>query len=399
MSTLHHENGESDTRRIFVNSYFSPANPDNVVITTTDLVNSSPPTNSTTWIDKFYHVQNLFSGSFRDLLFRIIDVTLLIIGLSSSCSKSSSLAITSICLLLFNFLDLLIVSGAFIRNLSSNNSLLTEEQKAEQLRHTMKIRKVFDFFKFIPICAGTAYSFSSSPSGSDDCELTRFFLGIVCLSTWLVYLCPIITPDLPTRRSLLAEGFIAVVAIIINCTYIGTVANSMNSIRDSNCTSSGFDDWYLGAPLKSFAFFGIIFYACTTGMIVINSVVNQVYFRSNRRSQIYSLYYGLQFIMNNISNIIFLYYFSVGGLLLFQPRSGGICGQNAPDLNKTLLIWQWIKMLSPIICLALALVLCCLGACLGILLSYCLPASITVALLEFIQVKYKFYSFKPQHDE
>ncbi|CAF0735654.1 unnamed protein product [Rotaria sp. Silwood1] len=345
-------------------------------------------TNETTWIHRFYGLDRIFSGSLLHLVYRVIDIALLLIGLISSkhkCNVSNRLAITSICLVIFYIIDLIIIIFFLLRNVSLCNSELTEEQKLERLRRASILRGVFMFFKIIPICFGTAYSFSSTLSDSNECELMRFCLGIVCLSTWFLLLIPPTKPELPVRRSLIVECFILLFVLIINCTYMGTVANAMEDVQYSTCIYNSTEDLYLGAPLKSYAFVGLILFSCTTIIHIINLIISQVCFRLNRQRQLYIYYYALQYILNYFGTIIVIYYFSVGGLFLFQPRSGQSCRLYAPNLYRILLIWEWIRILSPLIVIPLIMILCCLGVFFGIILSYCLPASITVPILELLQ--------------
>ena len=128
------------------------------------------------------------------LLYRFIDITILLIGLTSktqTCNVSNQLSITSICLLIFYFIDLTIIIFLLIRNICTRHTQLSEEQKLERLRHASSLRGFFIFFKIIPVCIGTAYSFPSTLSTPNECELMRFCLGIVCLSTWLLILIPL----------------------------------------------------------------------------------------------------------------------------------------------------------------------------------------------------------------
>ncbi|CAF3425148.1 unnamed protein product [Rotaria socialis] len=346
------------------------------------------PTNDSTWINKFYSLDRLFSGGLLHCSYRIIDIALLLVGLISNkpkCNLSNHLAVTAICLLIFYFIDLIIIAIFFIRNMTQRNSSLSEEQKLEQLRRASIVRGFFMFFKIIPVCFGTGYSFSSSLPDSNDCELMRFCLGVVCLSTWLIILIPPTKPELPIRRTLLAECFILSFVLIINCSYIGTVANAISNVHNSSCIYNNAEDLYLGAPLKSYAFAGLLLFSCATLIHIINLIINQIYFRLNRQRQFYVYYYGLQYFLNYSGAIIVIYYFSIGGLFLFQPRSGQTCRQYAPDLYKILLIWEWIRILSPLFVVPLLMILCCLGVFFGIILSYCLPASITVPILELLQ--------------
>jgi hypothetical protein len=393
MSTAPIDSGGSGGGINRILSHFSPAyraNAIGVVENRVTPLNTSPPTTTdiipTTWIDTFNHLDRIFSGSLLHLFYRFIDITVLIIGLKSNnqtCKLSNRLAVTSICLLIFYFIDLLIIFVLLLRNMSLRNSQLTEEQKLEELRRASTLRGVFIFFKLIPVSIGTGYCFTSNAS---DCELMRFCLGIVCLSTWLLILIPPTKPELPVRRSFIAECFILVFVLIINSTYIGTVATAMKDVNQSTCIYNKTEDFYLRAPLKSYAYVGLILFACTTIIHLINLVISQLCLRVNRGRQVYLYYYVLQYALNYFGAIIVIYYFSIGALFLFQPRSGQPCRNDAPYLYRVLLIWEWIRILSPLIAIPLIFILCCLGVFFGVILSYCLPASITVPLLALFQV-------------
>jgi hypothetical protein len=213
----------------------------------------------------------------------------------------------------------------------------------------------------------------------------RFCLGIVCLSTWLIILIPPTKPELPVRRSLIIECLILAFVLIINCTYIGTVATAMTDVSTSTCIYNSTEDLYLRAPLKSYAYVGLILFGCTTLIHIINLIINQLCFRLNFARRFYIYYYALQYTLNYLGAIVVIYYFSIGALFLFQPRSGDPCRTDAPNLYRVLLIWEWIRILSPLIAIPLIIIICCLGVFLGIILSYCLPASITVPILEVIR--------------
>lgn len=344
----------------------------------------------TTWINSFIEFDRILSGSLLHLCYRFVDIIILIIGLSftkETCSRSNRLVITSICLLIFYFIDLIIILYYFSRNYLTNNQQLTEEEKTERLRHASALRGFFIFFKLIPVCIGTSYVFTSKFPEGNDCELMRFCLGIVCISTFLIMIIPPTKPELPTRRSLAVECFIIVFLLIINLTYMGTIASSMKNIEQPSCIYKKSEDLYLSAPLKSYSYAGLILFGCTTLLHVINLFVNQLCYRLTNGRQLYIYYYALQYILNYFGALIVIYYLSVGALYLFQPRSGQPCREYAPELYRTLLIWQWIRMLFPLVVLPLILILCCLGVFFGIILSYCLPASITVPILELIRVK------------
>jgi hypothetical protein len=196
-------------------------------------------------------------------------------------------------------------------------------------------------------------------------------------------------PEIPPRRSFLLECFILSFLIIINGTYLGTVASAMKDIEQSSCIYNNPDDLYLGAPLKSYAYVGLILFGCTTAIHIINLLISQTCNRLTNGRRLYSYYYGLQYALNYFGAVIVIYYFSVGALLMFKPRAGGECKADAPGLYRTLLIWQWIRILFPLLAVPLVLILCCLGVFFGIILSYCLPASITVPLLGLLQVREK----------
>ncbi|UJR33729.1 hypothetical protein I4U23_021156 [Adineta vaga] len=384
LTTVYHPN----TSLVSENRVTPSTTSSTIPISTQTSSPTPPEAAASTWINKFTSLDRLFSGSSLHILYRLIDITLLLIGLTSTkqtCKVSNRLAITSICLLIFYFIDLLIIALLFIRNVTPRNCRLTEEQKLEQLRSAASLRGFFVFFKLIPVCVGTGYSFSSIAAENSDCELMRFCLGIVCFSTWLLILIPPTKPELPGRRSFVVECFILVFVLTINLTYIGTVTTAMKDIEYSSCIYNNTEDLYLGSPLKSYAYVGLILFACTTVIHMINLAISQLCLRLNRGRQIYIHYYALQYAMNYFGAIAVIYYFSVGALYLFQPRSGQPCRKDAPELYRILLIWEWIRILSPLIAIPLIFILCCLGVFFGIILSYCLPASITVPLLESLR--------------
>jgi hypothetical protein len=354
--------------------------------------NSSTPitineNNESTWTNSFAQLDRILSGSLLQLCYRIIDIIILFIGLSSEqgiCTLSNHLAVTSISLLAFYFIDIAIIVYCFFRNISSHYKQLTEEEKVEHFRHVTALRSFFTFFKLIPVCIGTAYALSSS--APYDCELMRFCLGLVCISTLLTLIIPPTKPEIPPRRSFILECFILSFLLIINATYIGTVASSMINVEEPTCTYKEPEDIYLGAPLKSYAYVGLILFGCTTVLHIINLCVSQLCNRITHGRRFYSYYYALQYALNYFSALIVIYYFSIGALFLFKPRAGQPCKAGAPGLYRTLLIWQWIRILFPLLAVPLILVLCCLGVFFGIIISYCLPASITVPLLELVRV-------------
>ena len=359
---------------------------------TVALTPSSPIlTNETTesyWTNSFARIDQMFSGSLLELIYRFADIIILYIGLSSgkyTCTPSNNLAATATSLLVFYVIDLTIIFSFFLRNILSNHRL-TEEEKAERFRRVKALRNFFSFFKMIPICIGTAYALKSGTPENPDCQLMRFCLGIVCLSTLLTMIIPPTRPEIPARRSFLLECFILSFLLAINGTYIGTIASAMKNVEQPSCIYNQPEDLYLHAPLKSYAYFGLFIFGCTTGIHIINLLISQTCNRLTNGRRLYSYYYALQYALNYFGAVIVIYYFSVGALLLFRPRAGGQCKTDAPGLYRTLLIWQWIRILFPLLAVPLVLILCCLGVFIGIILTYCLPASIVVPLLGLVQV-------------
>ncbi|CAF3395026.1 unnamed protein product [Rotaria socialis] len=276
------------------------------------ITRSTSETNETTWINSFVEFHRILSGSLLRLFYRFIDIIILFIGLSSSneiCNRSNRLVVTSICLLIFYFIDLIIIFYYFIRNQSSYYRLLTEEGKTERLRHVSTLRGCFIFFKLIPVCIGTSYSFTSKITETNNCELIRFCLGLVCISTLLLMIMPPTKPELPTRRSLPVECFILSCILIINLTYICTIASPMKNIEQSPC---------------------LILFSCTTLLHIINLLISQLCYRLTNGRQLHIYYYALQYTLTYFGALIAIYYFSVGALFLFQPRSGQPCRAHAP---------------------------------------------------------------------
>lgn len=343
------------------------------------------------WTNSFVRFDRLLSGSALELIFRILDIVILSIGLSlgkETCKLSNHFAATSISLLVFCSLDLAIILRSFIGNLSSNYRNLSEEEKNERYRRVRACRTIFTVIKLIPICIGTSYALPLiNPLKSTNCELIRFCLGIVCLSTLLSMIIPQTKPEIPPRRSFRLECLILSFFLIINGIYFATVASAVSGVEQSTCTYQQIDDIYLRAPLKTYAYAGLILFGTTTVMHIVNLLISQSSHRLNDGRRLYSYYYAFHYAITYLSSVLVIYYFSIGGLWLFQPRNGQPCKSDAPGLYRTLLIWQWIRILFPLLAIPLLLILCCLGVFLGIILSYCLPASITVPLLEVLRVK------------
>ena len=341
------------------------------------------------WTDTFNDINRILSDGALQLVYRLVDIIILLIGLSSNnekCTTGSRLTSIAITLTIFYFIDLTIIGMNLIRNLSRSYRNASEEERQERFRRATGLRAFFGFFKLITVCVGTSYAFSSSPI-STECELMRFCVGITCVSTLLTMFIPPTKPEIPPRRTFRLEFLILSFLLIINSTYIGTVSAAMRNVQNSSCIYSTSKDLYLGAPLKSYAYAGLILFSCTTSLHILNLIVSQLCNRITNGRRIYAYYYGFQYTLNYLGAVVVIYYFSVGALFLFKPRTGGECRTAEPTLYRTLLIWQWIRILTPLLIVPLVLILCCLGLTLGIMLSYCLPASITVPLLNLIRVR------------
>jgi hypothetical protein len=168
--------------------------------------------------------------------------------------------------------------------------------------------------------------------------------------------------------------------------YFGFVTFAMIKNQESECIYTRIEDLYFGAPLKLFAYVGLILAACIIGSYIFGAIVNQLFYRLPNLRRVCVHLSAIHYVICYLITAIDVYYYSVGAVLLFQPRSGGSCRIVAPDLYKTLLIWQLIPLFLPLIIWSLAFLVCCLGVAFGACLARCLPASITVPLLEMLQV-------------
>ncbi|CAF4224986.1 unnamed protein product, partial [Rotaria magnacalcarata] len=116
-------------------------------------------------------------------------------------------------------------------------------------------------------------------------------LGLVCISTLLLMIIPPTKPELPTRRSLPVECFILSCILILNLTYICTIASSMKNMEQSSCIYNNPEDLYLGAPLKTYAYAGLILFSCTTLLRIINLLISQLCYRLTNGRQLHIYYH------------------------------------------------------------------------------------------------------------
>ncbi|CAF3867349.1 unnamed protein product [Rotaria sordida] len=78
-----------------------------------------------------------------------------------------------------------------------------------------------------PDLQNTVFAFGSEKPENNDCELSRFYLGIVCFNTWISIFIWLPKPLLPTQRSLVGECLVLLVPIIYNGVYFGFVMFAM----------------------------------------------------------------------------------------------------------------------------------------------------------------------------
>ena len=341
---------------------------------------------STTWITSFYRLNQVLSGSSVQLPLRIIDISLLVLGLyygANACVPNNAFYIISIVLLAFNIIDIVIVL-AFLPCYSSSTS---EEQRLKRFRTASSLRSFFNFLTFITVCFGTYYVFQPIKQVNDNCEFFRFCLGIFCMRTWMLPSHKTPLPALPVRQAGFTRCAIVLGSLFINSPYFGTVLYAMSKTQDSKCIFNNLNDFYFGAPLKSFAFIGLILTALLLCHIAINSVLEYLFFRFTHWRTCILRCLAFMYIVFCLITFVSAYYSAIGAVFLFQPRSGGSCRLVAPSLYKTLYIWQWIRLLAPFIIAGVACFFFCIAACYGARLVDCVPASVSVPLLHALRVR------------
>jgi len=340
-------------------------------------------------VDSFAVIIYYFSGSSLTLCYRLIDIALLSLGLyygTGACKSSNSLAVISICLLIFNGIDLAFFLLFLIRKFTLRNVALSDEDRLRQFRATVGIHCCFLFIKFIINCIGTVYVFKRASSINPDCELIRFCLGIVCYSTLIKISMPTLKLVLPTRRASKTEYFITFLSLVFNGIYFGVVLFAAVKTKESVCMYINIEDLYFRAPLKSFAYIGLIPAIFWVIIQVLRIPIRRLFFDLPTRRKVVVCLFGIHYTLYYLSIVAYVYYFSIGAVLLFQPRSGGSCRSVAPSLYKTLLIWQWLYTLWPFAVLSFAYLLMCCGVFCGSFFACCLPASVSVPVLEATQV-------------
>lgn len=340
---------------------------------------------SLTWVDRFTQLDPVLSTNLLRLCYIFTDIVLLSLGLYygiTTCSISNSLAAIYIPILVFSGLEVAFVFILLVRNWSSRRRDLFDVENSCWMGNCVIL--FCRCSKFICICIGTAYVFTPEVPINNDCEIVRFYLGIVCFSTWM-FSSPR-KPSLPIRRSLILEFCVLLVVLMYYSIYFGLLAFPLMKTQAPECIYTRIEDLYFRAPLQSFAYAGLILIGSMVSTSILTAIFNQLFYRLSHYRRVFLHLSAIIFVISYIETLVYIYYFSVGAVLLFQPRSGEPCYAVAPNLYKILYILQIISFLAPFIILGLVLLLSCLGLMFGACLARCLPASIAVPLFEMLRV-------------
>lgn len=352
---------------------------------------------SSTWIQYLSQVDRLLSGGLSRLCYDVTNIVLLSLGLyygTETCPTSSSLVKISITLIVANALTLLSTFFFAQRNWHFRHMPLSDETSSQAFRPGYAVRGFFRFIRLICICVGTGYAFTSTAPVNNDCEIVRFYLGVVCFNAWLLMLTSMPKPSLPIRRTLTLHCIIFLYILFVNSLHFGLVLSALMKTNESDCIYSRIDDLYFRAPLVSFGCIGLILILCITINALLVTIMNQLFYQLSNWRRFFLGLSAVSYVINYLITFFLIYYYSVGAVLVFHPRLGGSCRTVASNLYNTLLIWQIIRsFLSLIILLVLPLILC-FGVVLGSCLIRCLPASIVVPLVEMLHVFFYFYDIR-----
>ncbi|CAF4649211.1 unnamed protein product [Rotaria sp. Silwood1] len=342
---------------------------------------------SSTWVDILTQLDFVCSGSLLRICYNVIDIILLSIGLyygTKTCSVSNRFVVLSICILIFGSITLCSTLLCFVRNCSLYRMTQLEATNSDRYRQGSSLRSIFHFLKLITAIIGIFHVFASKKPTNNDCQLIRFYLGIVCFNTCLLTFMSPPKPSLPIRRSLIMECLIVIVQIIVDLIYLGVVAFATIKTKKIECEYTSIEDLYFGAPLKLYAYIGLILAGCTIGINLLGAIINQLFYRLTNLRRLFIYLSAIHYIISYSITVVIIYYYAIGAVLLFQPRVGGLCAVVAPDLYRTLWLWQLIRIFFPFIIWPLTFLVCCLGFTIGGCLALCLPASITVPLLTML---------------
>lgn len=355
---------------------------------TVDLVNGNDRQTST-WVDFLIEIDRLFSDGLLSLCYDLINIILLCLGLSygtKTCKISNALAIISILIVVVTTLQLAFTLLFLKPNWHLRHTSLSDRTILRQFSQGRTVRVLFRFIRFVCICVGTAYVFPPKMPTNNDCEIIRFYLGIVCFNGWLFIIFDPAKPSLPVRRPIILEFFASLVLIIYNGIHIGFVLFALMKSKKSECVYKRIEDLYFDAPLQSFAYIGIILVVCWILSTTFSFMINQQYYRLVTLRRCFIHLSAIAYAILYLTTLLFNYYYSVGAVLLFKPRLGGSCRLVDDGLYTTLLIWQIIRCFSIIILWLLTIVVCCGGLTVGACLIGYLSPWIAVPLFEMLHV-------------
>ena len=345
---------------------------------------------SLTWVNYLGQADRLLSGGLLRLCYDLINSVLLFLGLylgTKTCGSSSALVNLSIIILVANGLTLLSTFFFVIRNWNLlDMCCLPDEPHPYQYSVGYLVRGFFRLIRFICICVGTGYTFTSKTPTNNDCEIVRFYLGIVCFNAWLLILNSIPKPSLPIRRSLISECFVIVLSLIFNGLHLGSVLFALIKDNKPECTYIHIEDLYFRAPLKSFAYIGLIVLSCFFVGSTLATIIDRLFYRLPNLRRLFFYLSAASYAIIYLTHLFHIYYYSVGAVLLFHPRLGGSCRMTDHSLYTTLLTWQIIRSFLLLMVLILALLISCFGWTVGSCLVRRLPASMVVPLMETVVV-------------
>jgi hypothetical protein len=276
---------------------------------------------SVTWVDRFNQLGPKLSGCLLRLGYIFTDIVLLSLGLYygiKTCSISNSLGKTYISILVFSGLELTSVLIILVLNWSSHSTDLFDVENRYRIGY--RVISFCRFLKFICICIGTVYVFTSKVPINNDCEIVRFYLGIVCFSTWMLMFSPPGKPSLPIRQSLILEIFVLLLTFIYYGTYVGLLVFPLMKTQAPECIYTRIEDLYFRAPLKSFAYAGLILIGSIVSTSILNAIFNQLFHRLSHYRRVFLHLSAIIFVISYLETLVRIYYFSVGAVLLFQTR-------------------------------------------------------------------------------
>ncbi|CAM4827474.1 unnamed protein product [Rotaria magnacalcarata] len=204
----------------------------------------------------------LDDSSWRNLYYiplKIINIMILIIGLYKAGNKSNEMNaynFISICLLVINVIDLLLLLELIIRNNMSLNDILSD-LSTSPFKSIVYLRTFLVIVSFPLTSIGTYCMFTSVASANNEIEYVRVSLGVVCVTQWFMWFCPLPKLSLPGSNTTAVEITIFL-RTIIDLIYISTVLPASFQVHDLQCTYKSIEDLYLHAPLNSFARIGLI---------------------------------------------------------------------------------------------------------------------------------------------